>query len=119
MIKAVIFDLNGIFIQSPKLSDRFQESFGVKQEDFIPALKEVMAIVRKPNVKDAFIYWKPYLDKWGINLTREEFFNFWFSAEKEFSEMVELAKIIKEKGIKVFILSTKSIPKEAETHFTG
>ena len=29
MIKAAIFDLNGIFLQSSKLSDRFEKDFGV------------------------------------------------------------------------------------------
>lgn len=50
-------------------------------------------------------YWKPYLAKWGVNLTKEQFFDFWFSAEKEIPELIEIAKKIKEKGIKIFILS--------------
>ncbi|KKQ96345.1 MAG: hypothetical protein UT42_C0035G0004 [Candidatus Falkowbacteria bacterium GW2011_GWA2_39_24] len=95
MIKATIFDLNGIFIQSPNLSDRFKESFGVETKDFLLALKEIMAKVRKPDVEDAFNYWKPYLQKWNINLTKENFFNFWFSAEKEVPELTELARQIK------------------------
>ena len=35
MIKAVIFDLNGIFIQSPKLSDRFKD-FNIDTALFLP-----------------------------------------------------------------------------------
>ncbi len=105
MIKAVIFDLNGIFIQSPKLSDRFQDKFSVLTENFLPALKEIMAKVRNPNAGDAFLYQKPYLKKWGIKLTKEEFFNFWFSGEKEIKELVDLAKQIKNKGVNIFILS--------------
>ena len=105
MIKVVIFDLNGIFIQSPNLSDRFQDKFGVLTEKFLPVLKEIITKVRKPNAGDAFLYWKPYLEKWGINLTKEEFFNFWFSGEKEIKELVDLAKQIKDKGVNIFILS--------------
>ena len=109
MIKAIIFDLNGIFIQSPRLSDRVQEKFGIPIEEFLPVLKEIMAKVRKPNAGDAFNYWEPYLKKWNIKLTKEQFFNFWFSAEKEVPELVKLAKQIKAKGIKLFILSNNFV----------
>ncbi len=105
MYKAIIFDLNGVFIQSPKLSDRFLEQFGVAPEEFLPALKEVMAMARKPNAGDSFPYWEQYLNKWGVNLSEKEFFDFWFSAEKEVPEMINLAKELKNKGIKIFILS--------------
>lgn len=105
IIKAVIFDLNGVFIQSPKLSDRFQEKFGVSVEKFLPVLKEIMAKVRKPDAGDAFAFWKPYLEKWGLGLTKKDFFDFWFDAEKEVPELIELAEQIKKKGIKIFILS--------------
>lgn len=105
MIKAIIFDLNGVFIQSPKLSDRFQQKFGVSQEEFLSVLKEIMAKVRKPDAGDTFSYWKPFLDKWDVNLTKQEFFNFWFNAEEEVPKLIELVKQIKDKGIKIFILS--------------
>jgi len=109
MIKVAIFDLNGIFIQSPKLSDRFQEKFGVSTEEFLVALKEIMAKVRKPDAGDAFNYWKLYLEKWGLRLTKEDFFNFWFSGENEVLELIDLAKQIKNKGIKIFILSNNFV----------
>ena len=105
MIKAVIFDMNGIFVQSPNLSTRFQEKFGVPVEEFLSALKIIMPKVRQAITGDAFVYWEPYLKKWDVNLTKEEFFDLWFSAEKENLELIELAKQIKKKGMKVFILS--------------
>lgn len=105
MTKAIIFDLNGVFIKSPKLSNRFNNEFGVPIEEFLVALKEIMAKIRMPNSGDAFLYWKPYLEKWGIDLTEENFFDFWFGAEKENSEMTTLAKELKNKDIKIFILS--------------
>jgi HAD superfamily hydrolase (TIGR01509 family) len=104
-IKAAIFDLNGVFIQSPKLSERFSEAFHVPAEKFLPALEEVMAKVRLPGAGDLYAYWKPYLEAWGVALTREQLIDFWFKAEKEAVEMTELARELKKKGFKIFILS--------------
>lgn len=109
MIKAVIFDLNGVFIQSPYLSKRIEEEYGISEKEFLPVLKEIMDKVRKPDAGDAFNYWKPYLKKWGISLTKEQLFSFWFEAEKEVPEMIELAKELKKKGIMVFILSNNFV----------
>lgn len=104
-IRAAIFDLNGVFIQSPKLSERFFQEFHVPPEKFLPALDEVMEKVRMPGADDLYAYWKPYFDAWGVAIAREEFFNFWFGAEKEAAEMTELARELKKKGFKIFILS--------------
>ena len=109
MIKAVIFDLNGVFIKSRKLSERFEEKFGVKQEEFLPALNAIMPKVRMPDAGDAFSYWKPYFDKWGLDLSKEAFFDFWFSGEKEAPEMISLARELKDRGVKLFILSNNVI----------
>lgn len=105
MIKAVIFDLNGVFIQSPKLSERFRDDYGVPEEEFLPALKEVLSKARLPQAGDSFMLWKPYLDKWNIRISSQQFFDYWFQAEKEVSEVIELAKLLRKRGIKVIILS--------------
>jgi len=105
MPKAIIFDLNGIFIQSPKLSNRFRDDFGVSETDFLPALKEIMDKVRQPNAGPDFTYWQPYLEKWGVKLNEKEFFDYWFGAEKANEEMITLAKDLKQQGTRLFILS--------------
>lgn len=105
MIKAVIFDLNGVFLESEPLSSRFQEKYGVAAEQFLPALKEIMEQVRKPNSPKAFDLWKPYFDKWGLKLDEQEFFDFWFSGEHLIPELLDYAKSLRQKGLKVFVLS--------------
>lgn len=105
MLKAVIFDLNGVFILSPKLSDRFEKDFGVPTSEFLPVLARVMDLVRRPNAGKAFLHWEPELRKWGVQMSEDEFWNYWFKGEKPSSEMISLAKEIKERGIKVITLS--------------
>jgi HAD superfamily hydrolase (TIGR01509 family) len=105
MLKAAIFDLNGIFLQSPKLSDRFEKDFGVPTDKFLPKLSEIMDKVRQPNAGNAFQYWESVLKEWNVNLKEQEFWNYWFSAEKVSERMVQFAEELRKKGIKVFILS--------------
>ena len=105
MKKAIIFDLNGVFIVSPKLSERFEQDFNVPLNDFLPALKEIMDKVRQPNADSLYSLWKPYFDKWNVNLTEEEFLNYCFSVEKENTELTDLARRLKDKGVLIIILS--------------
>jgi HAD superfamily hydrolase (TIGR01509 family) len=105
MIKAVIFDLNGVFVKSKMLSARFKDDFDISEEEFLPVLKENMKIVRTPGAKELFFYWEPYLKQWNINLNQQEFYDYWFKAEKEEPEMTRLAEKLKSVGMDVFILS--------------
>lgn len=105
MLKAAIFDLNGIFLQSPKLSDRFEKDFGIPVAKFLPKLSEIMDKARKPGAGNTFRHWQPALKEWGVGLSEEEFWDYWFKAEKVSDKMVSFAKELRSKGIKVFILS--------------
>ena len=105
MIKAVIFDLNGVFILSPKLSDRFEKDFGISPDVFLPALSDIMEKVRAPGAGPAFSYWRPYLALWGVHFSEEEFWKYWFEAETPSHDMIALAKELKQKGLKVVTLS--------------
>lgn len=105
MLKATIFDLNGIFLQSPKLSDRFEKDFNIPTKVFLPKLSEIMEVVRKPGAEPAFSYWEPALKEWNINLSESEFWDYWFKAEIPSQQMISFSKSLREKGVKVFILS--------------
>ena len=105
MIRAVIFDLNGVFVKSRFFSERFEEKYGISQQEFIAALNSVMTKVRLPNAGDTFEHWEPYLDKWGLKITKDDFLGLWFSGENQVYEVVTIAKELKDKGLKVFILS--------------
>jgi putative hydrolase of the HAD superfamily len=109
MIKTVILDLNGVLIKGPKLSEVFRDKFGVQPAEFLSVLTEVMSKIRLPYAGDSFKYWQPHLQEWGINIGREEFFDLWFSSEKEAPEMVALAKELKNQGLKILIFSNNFV----------
>jgi len=105
MLKAAIFDLNGIFLMSPKLSDRFEKDFHIPSSVFLPKLSEIMDAVRKPGAAPAFSYWKPVLESWNISISEKEFWDYWFKAETPSKRMIAFAKKLRSKDIKIFILS--------------
>lgn len=105
MIKAVIFDLNGVLIQSPLFSDIINQKFHVPSEEFLPALKEIMAITRKPFSKESYDLWQPYLKRWHIKLKKEQFFEFWFSSEHINVALFNYIKQLTKEGLKIFLLS--------------
>jgi len=105
MLKAAIFDLNGIFLQSPKLSDRFEKEFRIPVATFLPKLSEIMDKVRQPGAGSAFAYWQPILKEWNVNLSEQEFWDYWFKAEIPSERMIAFARELRNKGVKVFILS--------------
>lgn len=105
MLKAAIFDLNAIFLQSEKLSERFERDFGVPITEFLPKLSEIMDKVRQPGAGNAFTYWEPALKMWSVHLSEPEFWDYWFKGEKPSEKMIAFARELRAKGIKVFMLS--------------
>ena len=104
MIKAIIFDLNGVFILGPYLSERYHKKFGLDEDEFLKALNKILKIARLPGADNVYSYFKPSLKKWGIKLSQREFYDFWFEAEKLNPEMIKLAKKLR-KNFKIYILS--------------
>jgi len=105
MLKALIFDLNGVLVQSPPLSERFKDKYNIPTETFLPVLKETLAKVRTPEAGSVFSYFQPYLEKWGLKINEKEFLSFWFKVESVVPEIIEMARTAKLRGIKLFILS--------------
>lgn len=105
MIKAVIFDLNGIFLGSEHLSDRVEKKYDIPGDKFYLALKKVLALTRKPGAESFFKLLKPYLKELNFLISERDFFDFWFSGEKLVPEVLKYVKELRKKGIRVFILS--------------
>ena len=109
MLEAIIFDLNGVFLESEYLSDRIEKDFGVDSQEVIIALNTIMPQVRMPNAPPSFELWKPYLKKWEVQLNEQEFFDYWFSGEHLVQELLDYVIELREQGTKVFILSNNFV----------
>ncbi|MBI2667026.1 HAD-IA family hydrolase [Candidatus Woesearchaeota archaeon] len=105
MLKAIIFDVNGIFIESEKLSYRLQKDYGVSSQEVLSTLKEIMPKVRQLNAPSCATLFEPHLKKWKTGLTGKEFLDYWFSGEHLVSEMVKYGEKLRDEGLKVFLLS--------------
>ena len=102
-IKAIIFDMNGVFIKdSGPLSKRIEKDFKIGADEIYPLIKTALKQVRIPgsNSRSA---WQPVLDR--LNMSYEEFFKYWFSGESLNKELLQYAKELKQKGLKIIILS--------------
>lgn len=102
--KAVIFDMNGVLIkdQGP-LSLRLEKDFHLPADEGWQIIKIAMQKVRIPGLKDSESYWQPLLNR--LDLEYEEFFQYWFKGESLNNELLEFIKTLKDKGIKILILS--------------
>ena len=104
MIKAVIFDVNGVFLESEFLSNRLAKDFGVPALGVVAALKAIMPLVRRPEAPSCYQLWEPYLERWKVSLDEKEFFDYWFSGEHLVPEIVKYAQQLRKK-VKIFLLS--------------
>lgn len=105
MIKAIIFDLNGVFVKSQKLSERFRDYLGVPETHFMPVLEAAMQKMRLPGAGDGFAYFEPHLRSWGVALPPRLFWDFWFEPEEAVPEIVGIVEKVRASGAKVVVLS--------------
>ncbi|MBI3963511.1 MAG: HAD-IA family hydrolase [Candidatus Kerfeldbacteria bacterium] len=105
MPKALLLDINGVLVQSPKLSTRFRETYGVPEAEFLPVLRSIMALVRQPGGRDSYQYWKPYLKRWKVDLDRTAFYAFCFESDRVDEEVVAVLREIQREGVRIYGVS--------------
>lgn len=105
MIKAIVFDLNGVFLQSDYLTKRIEEKFSIPLDESLAVLKESLKETRlNPNIR-IFSYWEELFKKHNIEISEDEFLSFWFSGESLVGDFVLLSKKLRKVGLSVFIFS--------------
>jgi len=106
-IKCILFDADGIIINSEKFSIQYQKEFGVSNDEMLPFFNGDFqeCLVGKADLKELV---EPWLSKWKWEGTVDEFLEFWFKAEHKIDEEVaEIIKELKNKGIKCFLATNQ------------
>jgi putative hydrolase of the HAD superfamily len=104
MIKAVIFDLDGVIVIS---NQRFSDRLGLNQElqdEFFKG-KFLDLLVGKGDLKEEI---RKYAEKWGWKGTIEELLEYWFRGEHVMDKRVVSAiRELRKNGIKTFLATNQ------------
>ncbi len=103
MTKAIIFDMNGVFINdSGPLSERVEKDFNINVNQFHSLLKSALQQVRVPGAISTSA-WQPVLDL--LKMSYDDFFKYWFKGESLNTELLVYVESLRQQGIKIIILS--------------
>ena len=106
-IKSILFDADGVVINSEMFSSKYQKEFGISPEEFLDFFNGEFndCIVGKADLTELI---KPWLSKWKWKGTVEEFLKFWFEAENNLDDgMIDMIKKLREKGIKCYLATNQ------------
>jgi len=106
-IKSILFDADGVVINSEIFSVQYQKQFDISNDEMLPFFKGVFqdCLVGKADLKEVVL---PYLKKWKWHGTIDEFLQFWFKAEHHIDEkIIKLIKVLREKNIKCYLVANQ------------
>lgn len=106
MIKAIIFDVDGVLVNAEKFSIQLEKEYGIPTEKLLPFFKKEFqeCLLGKADLKDVI---EPHLAEWGWRGSVDDFLQFWFKSEHKIDEEVlNIVKHLKEKAL-VFIATNQ------------
>lgn len=107
MIKALIFDTDGMVVVTDMFSVQYHKDYGVPNDILLPFFKNEfqLCMVGKADLKEEI---KEYLPKWGWDKSVDEFLKYWFETENNVDErVVEVIKKLKNSGIKCYLATNQ------------
>jgi len=105
MIKAIIFDADGMIVHEERFSSRYSKEFNVPIEDLSSFFEKdfLDCELGKKDLKEALLF---YLSKWKWRGSVDELLKFWFEGSHTDKEVIKIIEKVKKSGI-ICVLSTK------------
>jgi putative hydrolase of the HAD superfamily len=108
MIKVIIFDADGVVINSPKrFSVRFSEEYNIALETVLEFFTKEFdnCVLGKADLKERIA---PYLKKWDWKGNIDDFLKYWFGSEHALdSRVLNKVKELSDSGIKCFVATNQ------------
>lgn len=107
MIKAVIFDSDGVATSSKMFSEELEKQYDISSEVLLPFFKTRFqdCLIGKANLKEEI---QPFLPEWGWEAGVDKLLNFWFTAEDKINRsVVETIKQLKKNGVFCYLATNQ------------
>lgn len=106
MIKAILFDADGMVVTGPRFSDVLEEKYSITRDKTEPFFSSEfqMAQIGRANLREVLI---PYLERWDWNGTVDELIKVWFESVKPDPQMLQKIAELRAKGITCCLASNQ------------
>lgn len=107
MIKAIIFDTDGMIITTDPFSVQYSREFGISYEKILPFFKTEfqLCLVGKADLREIL---KPHLKEWGWSKSVDELLEYWFKSESHIDQcLVEIIKELRQRGIECYLATNQ------------
>jgi len=86
-VKAVIFDINGVVIDSTMFSAELEKDYGISRKLLTPFFHGIFqrCLIGEADLKQEIV---PYYQQWGWKGTLNELFDYWFKVEGAIDERI-------------------------------